>query len=175
MPNWVRHSLTITGPELDRRSFLNECFSGEGKEWTLDFNRIVPEPVHFEAVDPPLPEATITKRPDGAVAIELHEEPRFPAWYEWRCRNWGDKWNACDCSVEKKADEILLCFSTAWAVPVPILETLARRYPRLTIEGTALEGMLNWEATIACRNGETSITFDKTDYMRALDEEQAEA
>ena len=27
MPNWVSHSLTITGPEAERERFMAECFS----------------------------------------------------------------------------------------------------------------------------------------------------
>lgn len=42
-------------------------------------------------------------------------------WYDWCCRNWGTKWNACDCYLSATT----LCFQTAWAWPEPVMCKLA--------------------------------------------------
>lgn len=42
-------------------------------------------------------------------------------WYDWRCENWGTKWNVSDVWISDN----YISFSTAWSVPGPILEALA--------------------------------------------------
>ncbi len=50
-------------------------------------------------------------------------------WYEWRCRNWGTKWNACEPNW--CLEEGVLYFQTAWSAPFPIIEAMAAKYPEL--------------------------------------------
>lgn len=45
-------------------------------------------------------------------------------WYEWCCRYWGTKWNACQTYWEGRC----LSFQTAWSAPHPILEALSKKY-----------------------------------------------
>ena len=42
-------------------------------------------------------------------------------WYDWCCKYWGTKWNACDVYINGN----VICFQTAWSVPDPILEEFA--------------------------------------------------
>lgn len=62
-------------------------------------------------------------------------------WYDWRVKNWGTKWNACDF-VKVSEDEI--SFSTAWSMPEPIMNTLADKYPDHEIQ--------HWWADEDCGN-----------------------
>ena len=55
-----------------------------------------------------------------------------PDWYEWSCKHWGTKWNACDTHVSE--DKLTIHFSTAWCMPVPVFEEIARRYPEMRFE-----------------------------------------
>lgn len=50
-------------------------------------------------------------------------------WYNWRCENWGTKWDAYDIELDNDRAEI--CMRTAWAPPLPILNLLQERYPDL--------------------------------------------
>lgn len=50
-------------------------------------------------------------------------------WYEWCCRNWGTKWNACE--PDWSLDDGILVFQTAWSAPFPVIEALAQKYPDL--------------------------------------------
>lgn len=43
----------------------------------------------------------------------------YRGWYDWRCANWGCKWNACETSG--------LSFQTPWAVPYHWLKQLAQK------------------------------------------------
>ena len=51
-------------------------------------------------------------------------------WYDWDNRNWGTKWNACDCGIYDNVIE----FDTAWNFPTPIAKKLFKKYPKLNIE-----------------------------------------
>lgn len=53
-----------------------------------------------------------------------------PTWYEWCNRNWGTKWNASDTN---RINDHTMCFQTAWAAPIPVIKTLAEKYPDVTI------------------------------------------
>lgn len=50
-------------------------------------------------------------------------------WYEWCCRHWGTKWNACE--ADWGLDDGMLVFQTAWSAPFPVIEALAQKYPDL--------------------------------------------
>ena len=55
-----------------------------------------------------------------------------PDWYDWRCRNWGTKWNAYDIAAfDEDSDKIN--FETAWSAPHPILEKLSQMFPEVCI------------------------------------------
>lgn len=54
-----------------------------------------------------------------------------PTWYEWRCDNWGTKWNAYDQSFEETSRSLKYTIHTAWSCPEPILHALKAKYPGL--------------------------------------------
>lgn len=47
-------------------------------------------------------------------------------WYDWRCNNWGTKWNAYDF---RPFEDNTLTFSTAWSRALPIIDKLSEMYP----------------------------------------------
>ena len=55
-----------------------------------------------------------------------------PDWYDWRCRNWGTKWNAYDIAAFDE-DSDTITFETAWSAPHPILEKLSQMFPEVCI------------------------------------------
>jgi hypothetical protein len=48
-------------------------------------------------------------------------------WYEWRCREWGCKWNASETSVEGDTIE----FSTPWSPAIEAVVKLSKQHPDL--------------------------------------------
>lgn len=55
-------------------------------------------------------------------------------WYDWSITNWGTKWNACEADCYKDHDgRLIYRFDTAWSAPTPIIEKLAKMFPRLSI------------------------------------------
>lgn len=53
------------------------------------------------------------------------------SWYDWRCDNWGTKWNAY--SNEQEGEDTII-FETAWSNPEPVMLKLSEMYPEATIE-----------------------------------------
>ena len=48
----------------------------------------------------------------------------FDNWYDWRCENWGTKWEVCEFyGVDRQGDTISFGFSSAWAPPIPAYQT----------------------------------------------------
>lgn len=139
MPNYVHHQLTITGPEAERERFMAECFSHANDETNFDFDKLVPE------------------QGNGVRAVLSDGTELIPAWYDWRCKNWGTKWNACDTEVAREGDAILLSFDTAWAPPIPIFKEVARRFPNLTIKGSLIEEMHHFGGNILCQGGKVKF------------------
>ena len=79
----------------------------------------------------------------GRRYVENYAKYGATTWYDWCCNNWGTKWNACDTeliggTLEGSEDDesVEIQFSTAWSMPMPIAEELARRYP---------ESEMRWE------------------------------
>lgn len=50
-------------------------------------------------------------------------------WYEWRIKNWGTKWGACEIVVNENRVE----FDTAWSFPTPIVLILSELFPDINI------------------------------------------
>ena len=51
-------------------------------------------------------------------------------WYDWRCENWGTKWNSVDARCEYASDCVLdFSFMTAWGPCEPIVKALAAMFP----------------------------------------------
>lgn len=83
----------------------------------IDFNNVIPEPENIER------EGCNGRHGNGEIC-----------WYQWRCLEWGTKWNAItDAPVELDSNSVTLRFDTAWAHPFPIIEFLAAKNPTETL------------------------------------------
>ena len=87
-------------------------------EYMIDFDKIIPEPAdETECPD----EYKVNK----ASSIErLKDKPWFN-WYKWHIDHWGTKWGAYDGYTKIGKTCIMLVFSTAWIVPIPIIQRLS--------------------------------------------------
>lgn len=63
----------------------------------------------------------------GRIRYENTQKYGAADWYDWRCSNWGTKWNAFDTIVDWNARTI--SFHTAWSCPTPIIKILSEWYP----------------------------------------------
>lgn len=129
MPNWTENELTITGPNVQK--VLEDIRSNSTTDEDariLDFDRIIPYPKIYKELDGRAHEyeqklLAIDKddpeRQDklNALAAEYGVEPDAP-WlkdgfnsggYEWRCSQWGSKWNACGATLSMRKDNSTEC------------------------------------------------------------------
>lgn len=88
-------------------------------EYEIDFNKIIPEPRTIEEC----PKDCIVESAKEAHIEEDEERPWFD-WYNFHCKYWGTKWNAYDCYTKIGKSYIQFVFETAWAPPIPIIESL---------------------------------------------------
>ena len=73
----------------------------------------------------------------GKQLVYLKEKYGYDNWYDWRCANWGTKWNACEPEYNSKEKKI--SFDTAWSIPYPIIAKMVEDNPDAKIEGYSEE------------------------------------
>ena len=69
----------------------------------------------------------------GVSAVDNIYRYGSPTWYEWSCKHWGTKWNACYCT-EKNENAQSISFRTAWATPFPVILKLSEMFPNVEIK-----------------------------------------
>lgn len=113
MPNWVTNKVVIKGSDIGR--IVREL---GGKHTVFDFNAVIPMP--------PDSETFCANRGIGNAEREKFGENN---WYDWSCKHWGTKWNACESLLQYAVDgEAVFWLDTAWSFPEPVMVELSRKY-----------------------------------------------
>ena len=141
MPNWTYNRIRVRSDDSEKIKEIKAIF--ERKD---PFNALIPEP---DWTTVPLTEETLRQysfsKPRGEVgecSVMVQNENPFLAglrftstnnqddrWYEWRCDNWGTKWEACDIKITQDYTDFLeVTFNTAWSPPEPIADVLREKY-----------------------------------------------
>lgn len=107
MPNWVHTVVKFYGK--DKHSAMESILNDEGY---VDFEKVIPMPENIYRGE-----------------ISQKEEKLYGEnnWYDWSCKNWGTKWNACEPEVYH--DEPRIVFNTAWSLAYPVLLKLSEKFP----------------------------------------------
>ena len=110
MPNHVTNEIRIICNDEKTYDEFKELVVGEDREF--DFDRIIPQPDDIN------PDLDHNKKDFGHGLTTSTTD-----WYNWRCTNWGTKWNAYEIEIDWD-DEYKECieinFQTAWSPPEPI-------------------------------------------------------
>jgi hypothetical protein len=145
MPNWTTNYLRVSGEPKQLNKFLKEVertpleAEAENKYEAnkFAFNRIIPMPDNlFDQAD---------------------------SWYEWRIFNWGTKW---ECSIdhdtldEWEGGEVFMEYRTAWSPPMPIMETVVKKYPKLLFRWTFYEESCEFWGDFTGEKGELISNYD---------------
>lgn len=68
----------------------------------------------------------------GEASLRCLRETGYLNWHEWSIASWGTKWGAYSMAIRERAPgRFVAKFETAWDVPVPVLDALAKLYPAL--------------------------------------------
>lgn len=125
MPNWCYNSLVVKGKDDDLKQMVSLV---HGEQQPLSFHKIVPEP----------PGLTEESQGDALSQTLPSGEVRLPGWYEWRCTNWGTKWDVDGggdrVDVILFPGKIEFVYSTAWSPSLPISETLSQKFPGISFD-----------------------------------------
>ena len=133
MPNWTSNEVRFKSRINSKRQlsklkkrlkgveYLVELASGEKtKEWNdFDFNKIHKMPKALEN--------TVSPTQDGDEKKAEQRLKKYGAknWYDWKCKNWGTKWNSVDTKIiEDEKDGLTYTFNTAWDCPREIVNKL---------------------------------------------------
>jgi len=121
MPNYVSVNIKVSGEEKIVNEFFSKCFNCK----EFDFDKIIPEPRTKEECDP-----DCIANANSHITID-NDRPWFN-WYDWHCKHWGTKWNACSCDLDRKNNAFT--FDTAWSLPVPVLSAMSKMFPELVFD-----------------------------------------
>ena len=117
------------------------------------FGSFIPEP-NWEEI--PLTENTVQEytwdKPRGEVGekpvMVINEESPFmnglrfkstnkqdDRWYNWRCQNWGTKWDCYTLDIEDSdmPHGFEVTFETAWSPPEEVCSAIREQYPNVSI------------------------------------------
>jgi hypothetical protein len=72
-------------------------------------------------------------------------------WYTWRNHNWGTKWNTYDNHIDH--DQNMFSIVTAWNMPEPIFEMMAKMYPTMTFKFEVVEEGGFYSGTMITKDG----------------------
>jgi hypothetical protein len=100
---------------------------------------------------------------DEVVALgrQLLENKRLYGaydWYDWKCENWGTKWNvAWEGNVvfeRKNLTLAIMHFQTAWSPPLAIIRELGRMFPSIEIRLEFWEPLMAFAGKLVVAGGE---------------------
>jgi hypothetical protein len=81
------------------------------------------------------PDDSIIEQYAGKEKIENVSDMDNPNyWYNWNINNWGTKWDACNEEISfENETQVEYIFDTAWDVPLPFYNALAKKFPEVHI------------------------------------------
>lgn len=169
MPNWCTNVLTVEGdPDVVQKFREDSTFVEVGPDAGMADGDTKVLPFSFEAHFP------TPRMPDG----KMLGEPQNPSpgvswtgddnWYDWRCRNWGTKWDLSDeTEVHAEPGYLEYRFDTAWAPPVEFITKVAAKYPELSFGlcyeegGMCFAGEAEWENGTQTRDDQWEVEYDE--------------
>jgi hypothetical protein len=123
MPNHIQNRLKIL--TFDKVKTVFNALKGkpfdDGTPRKIDFNKIIPQPANIFLGDL----SNEDKKHCEAQGI--------PNWYDWNTENWGTKWGAYSMN-DKRDTPDTIHFQTAWSVPEPVVEALAKMFPDVEMQ-----------------------------------------
>jgi hypothetical protein len=153
MPNWCYNKLQVTPRSNWAESEVNELEDMMRDGFSLE--KITPTPK--ELVDKPAPQ------------VSKPSEVALPAWYSWRVKNWGTKWDVLHTSLDSEKDvlfeyagcphgfdEIQTEFQTAWSPPIAALKTLSTKLTNLIFKLEYIDELMNFKGRAVIQDGEVS-------------------
>lgn len=178
MPNWVSNWIGASGTEDDIRAFLEKAgkpYATKHSKWNAEtkeyehFDAMNKEPFSFwNFIEPEDKEAYFAdahgKKPEGYEDWTIEQKMAHDlkvtgnGWYDWNCREWGTKWDACDPDVSEPSFDdfgngsVSITFQTAWSIPTPVFEAIVAQHPTIDFDFDCEEEQ-GWGAKFTSSSG----------------------
>jgi len=179
MPNWCWNHLEVTGDEIQLREFVEKSTINIETSDEFSFNGTHPQPEDLNE------KQIITRgtqtQDEKEQAMLNKAKYGYTDWYDWRCDEWGTKWDACESHINHNdIDYFAVSFETAWSPPIAWIINIMKDFPDLsfTLEyeepGMCFGGRLfaqhekvfednHWELDPASECCEAEVSFDDYD------------
>ena len=125
MPNHVSNEIRIICNDEDTYDEFKKLVVG-GDDQEFDFDKIIPQPNDIN------PDLDHNKKDFGHGLTTCETD-----WYNWRCTNWGTKWNAYEVEIEwdeEYKECIEINFQTAWSPPEGVMTKLREKFPDVSFQ-----------------------------------------
>lgn len=161
MPNWCENELTVSGPKADIERLLQKVH-GEKEDEVLDFNKVIPYPEKFRAMDRKAREHARMITQMSAEELQKYVKKHGSSipkdgynsgGYEWCVHTWGTKWNADECIIRRGAKSVKFLFNTAWSPSIPITDVLAQQFPTLRFKHEYWECGMGYKGKSVFKDG----------------------
>lgn len=183
MPNYCSNDLIITAKTkkgfLDLKTFKDLAFTKnfyskeekeEDRHLYLDFEKFVPYPkVAKEQEESRRNIEAMKEKGENTNKQEILHKLTYGnmefGWNDWRCMNWGTKWNAkWTKSPEEKQNRLVYVFDTAWSPPIPIVIAMSEMFPNLNFKLKYYEQGMCFQGTFECKDGKVKQAIHKDNY-----------
>lgn len=134
MPNWNKNITRLTGPKEQLDEAVKRLKNRKGE---LTFNKIVPMPRALED----------TVSPTKIRREELIKKYGDDNWYDWRCNNWGVKWDASESTFYEEDGYIEIEYETPWGPPIEFWEKFTKQFPEISVEGVFADEFIGQNPT----------------------------
>ena len=175
MPNWCWNNLSVSGDEIQLREFVEKSTINIEENDEFSFNGTYPMPKTLRITAGT--HLSFIEKIKRYINIKLY---KHKDWYDWRCANWGTKWDACDPHIDNNDINFFsVSFDTAWGPPIKWINNIMQDFPDLCFEleydepGMCFGGLLqaqykvtwedaHWETNSAsdCCEGEVEFNDD---------------
>ena len=126
MPNWCWNHLEVTGDEKQLQEFVEKSTTNLEKDNEFSFNGTHPQPEDLNITC-----GTQTQE-EKEQAMLNKAKYGYTDWYEWRCAEWGTKWDACEPNIgDNDINLFSVSFDTAWSPPIAWIQNILKDFPDL--------------------------------------------
>lgn len=156
MPNWVKNNLRI---KVNGEKVLEILEMIKDEKGNMTFNKVAQMPEELE--NEPSPQR------DEEKAKKFKEKYGADDWYNWRCKNWGCKWDASESGFYEQDGYSMVTFHTPWSPPEKFIESLSKMFPKVEFELQFAEEGYGYAGKLTAKNGQV----DNQIYMESDAEE----
>lgn len=142
MPNYVKNNLRI---KANGEKVLEILEMIKDEDGNMTFEKIAPTPKELE--NEPSPQR------DKDKAKKFEEKYGADDWYNWRCKNWGCKWDAGESGFYEQDGYSMVSFTTPWSPPEGFLEKLSKMFPKVEFEMQYAEEGIGYVGKMTAKNG----------------------